>query len=473
MRGKLLPRQGHSRLRGRKQGDFRDADQPRGGVFIQGQPHHHRGAAADHFQPGLRQRLAMLGSDGQGDLLLPLAHQRGGAQDDYLQGGEGNDFVDGGYGNDEIYGNDNNDTLRGYRGEDYLSGGDGRDKLWVDETWVYDGSGWWWNPNNWDRRIVASGRIDGTWFSEVVDPASVASLNIFTLGGNDRVVVSHDAGLPVMVDAGAGNDFVWICSGNASVHAGAGNDVVWTGAGNDFVDGGAGNDEIWTDGGRDTIVDMNGNNSVVSGGGADTITTGAGDDLIWSEGGSDIIDAGDGNNFVNSGGGADRVTTGSGDDWVELGGGDDVAILGSGNDTALGGVGNDALIGEAGDDDLRGGRGNDLLIGGIGSDQLRGGKDDDLLIAGSTIFDSDATAIDAIMSEWSRDAAYAARIMNLRNGTGSHLNGVALVAGATVIEDDDDDVLRGQHGQDWFFASQTNDQIRGREDDEEVDWWNI
>ncbi|GEM_PF-7057975 len=125
---------------------------------------------------------------------------------------------------------------------------------------------------------------------------------------------------------------------------------------------------------------------------------------------------------------------------------------GNGNDLLMGGYGNDILLGGAGDDVLIGGEGRDLLIGGFGSDQLLAQGGDDILIGGTTSFDGNMTALDAVMREWSRtDADYATRVGHLQGSPGG-LNGTTVLTKDTVFDDGVRDVLSGDAGQDWFFA---------------------
>ena len=124
---------------------------------------------------------------------------------------------------------------------------------------------------------------------------------------------------------------------------------------------------------------------------------------------------------------------------------------GAGNDLLKGGAGNDVLLGETGNDLLYGRDGRDLLIGGTGSDCLNGGAADDLLIAGTTNFDANILALDAVMTEWSRnDATYTQRIVHLDHGGG--LNGNYFLNNRTVHDDGFPDVLVGSSGRDLFFA---------------------
>jgi Ca2+-binding RTX toxin-like protein len=135
----------------------------------------------------------------------------------------------------------------------------------------------------------------------------------------------------------------------------------------------------------------------------------------------------------------------------------------------VGGAGNDVLVGNAVANALRGGDGRDLLIGGLGADTIGGGAGDDIVIGGYTAYDSNPTALDAVMREWTRTdldgrgalGSYTARIVHLRKGSG--LNGAYLLSSgkhhATVFNDAIADVLTGGDGFDWFFGDKNDDSI--------------
>src|SRR5205823_15095646 len=133
--------------------------------------------------------------------------------------------------------------------------------------------------------------------------------------------------------------------------------------------------------------------------------------------------------------------------------------------------------GGAGDDQLIGGNGPDLLIGGLGADQLVGNSGDDLLIAGTTAFDDNLAALDAIMAEWTSARSYAERVANLSGtGSGSRNNGETFltVGGptATVFDDGAVNQLQGASGMNWYFANMSGsvkDIIRGLNDWEIVE----
>jgi PKD repeat protein len=106
------------------------------------------------------------------------------------------------------------------------------------------------------------------------------------------------------------------------------------------------------------------------------------------------------------------------------------------------------LLGGDGNDQLNGGNGRDLLIGGDGADKLNGGAGEDILVGGMTAHDNNPAALAAISAEWNRpDASAEQRRQNLTNGGG--LNGSSVLAGASLIDDQDADDLQGNENQDW------------------------
>jgi Ca2+-binding RTX toxin-like protein len=131
----------------------------------------------------------------------------------------------------------------------------------------------------------------------------------------------------------------------------------------------------------------------------------------------------------------------------------DTLIGNAGNNVLNGGsAGNDILVGGAGNDALIAGAGRSLLIGGLGADTLLGGGADDILIGGTTDYDTNTSALLALMSEWQRtDADYTTRISHLRNGGGN--NGTFKLNSTTVHDDATADVLTGGAGKDWFWAN--------------------
>jgi Ca2+-binding RTX toxin-like protein len=204
----------------------------------------------------------------------------------------------------------------------------------------------------------------------------------------------------------------------------------WTGQGS--LDGGAGNDEV--------VATKSGDMSL-----SDTSLT-ASDGMSLELAGIDRASlTGDSENNVIDAAGFLGDTTLLGLD------GNDRLFGGSGNDVLDGGDGDDVIIGNAGSDQLTGGRDRDLLIGGADVDALDGGSGDDILIGGTTLYDSDRDALDAIMTEWSGDADYDARIERLMAGVGSEDQ--SRLDASTVFDDEAIDELLGGKDDDWFFNS--------------------
>lgn len=132
-----------------------------------------------------------------------------------------------------------------------------------------------------------------------------------------------------------------------------------------------------------------------------------------------------------------------------------VIFGGAGDDTidARGSSANNVLVGASGNDVLYGGSGRNLLIGGGGSDRLYAGGDGDILIGGTTDYDANLAALNAIMAEWGRtDLSYDQRIAHLDGSTPGGLNLAYFLNAATVHDDGGSDELVGARGLDWYFA---------------------
>src|SRR5207245_7905358 len=93
------------------------------------------------------------------------------------------------------------------------------------------------------------------------------------------------------------------------------------------------------------------------------------------------------------------------------------------------------------------------LVGGLGADVLHSDGGDDILIGGTTDYDSNLAALDAVMKEWGRtDADYSTRIKHLSGTLSGGLNGAYFLTASTVHDDAAIDTLYGDGGMDWFFA---------------------
>jgi hypothetical protein len=96
----------------------------------------------------------------------------------------------------------------------------------------------------------------------------------------------------------------------------------------------------------------------------------------------------------------------------------------------VGGSGDNILVGN-GNNVLKGGIGRDLLLSGGGKSTLQAGSGEAILIGAHYIFDTNLTALDAVLAEWSRPIAYPLRIHHLTVGGG--LNGPFVFNKATVV----------------------------------------
>jgi hypothetical protein len=132
-------------------------------------------------------------------------------------------------------------------------------------------------------------------------------------------------------------------------------------------------------------------------------------------------------------------------------------LLGGGGDNFIkGGGGPSVLVGGPVSDILVGALGRSIVIGGGGADILTA-RGDAVLISGSTTYDTNLIALDAILAEWSRtNASYQTRVNNLigpsAGGTAGGLNGPYYFNPITVSSDGAKNILVGGSGPDLFFA---------------------
>jgi Ca2+-binding RTX toxin-like protein len=173
------------------------------------------------------------------------------------------------------------------------------------------------------------------------------------------------------------------------------------------------------------------------------------------------------------------VMGGNGNDTVKVNPNVNQSVVvfgGNGNDSIKGGGGNDILIGGDGNDLLQGQDGRDILIGGDGQDSLVGQTDDDILVAGFSNYDTDLSALNSILAEWTSARSYGQRSANIigHNITigsttytfgGARSNASIFLTpydssspspSATVFDDGDVDVLTGNSGQDLFLFNADN-----------------
>jgi Ca2+-binding RTX toxin-like protein len=225
--------------------------------------------------------------------------------------------------------------------------------------------------------------------------ANTKAIQIFGLGGNDRLSLNETNGaLP-----------------RASLYGGNGNDTLIGAAAADFLFGQAGDDTLLGNGGNDFLFGGAGNDVLTGGAGNDQVFGQAGNDrMIWNPGdGSDLNEGGSGIDTVevNGGNGAEEFTLaangarvrfdrtnpapfsldiGTSENFVLNANGGEDTFSATGNLAALiqvtvdGGAGNDTINGSNGADTLLGGDGNDLIDGNQGNDVAMLGAGDDTFV---------------------------------------------------------------------------------------------
>jgi Ca2+-binding RTX toxin-like protein len=181
---------------------------------------------------------------------------------------------------------------------------------------------------------------------------------------------------------------------------------------------------------------------VYGGDGADRVNAGnsAAPVTVYGEAGNDLINGGSSNDVLDGGAGFDRIMGGFGHDQI---------FGGAENDIVDGREGNDLIVGGDGDDRLFGFTGNDVLIGGSGRDTIDGGAGEDLLIGGTTTYDVNLLALQAILAEWTAASSIATRRANLQTGLPG---GVRVALGDTVGDDGVHDCLHGGADNDWLLV---------------------
>lgn len=91
--------------------------------------------------------------------------------------------------------------------------------------------------------------------------------------GTGKDLISVGGGASNFVNAGSGNDTIYVYGKNNTVEGGAGNDKIISGSGADWLYGGNGNDTLWGNGGNDSLYGGAGKDTFIykPGDGTDTI----------------------------------------------------------------------------------------------------------------------------------------------------------------------------------------------------------
>jgi hypothetical protein len=125
-----------------------------------------------------------------------------------------------------------------------------------------------------------------------------------------------------------------------------------------------------------------------------------------------------------------------------------------------GSIGNDLMVGDANPNVLKGGTGRNVIIGGAGADTIFGGGGDNILIGGTTVYDTNFQALQAIMAEWTRtDLSFEQRLAHLisEGDNDGRLNGPYVLNNKTVFADGAPNAITGGDGLDWVFLDKKDD----------------
>ncbi len=125
---------------------------------------------------------------------------------------------------------------------------------------------------------------------------------------------------------------------------------------------------------------------------------------------------------------------------------------GSGGNTLTANRNGSILIGGAGNDTLVGGAGRSILIGEGGTDVINGKRGNALEIDGSTTFDGNFAALDAILAEWqSTSDSFKDRVNKIRAGV-SYGNGEMASFSSATVTANGTSTLTGGSGSNWFWV---------------------
>src|SRR5205823_2126124 len=115
------------------------------------------------------------------------------------------------------------------------------------------------------------------------------------------------------------------------------------------------------------------------------------------------------------------------------------------------------------------GKGRALIVGGTGADSFAADGAGDIEVGGTTSYDNNLAALNAIMAEWARtDVDYATRIAHLNGSLPGGNNGGTYLNTQTVQDDQATDYMYANWAAlDWFFAHTAGaslDQLNGLHD---------
>jgi len=205
------------------------------------------------------------------------------------------------------------------------------------------------------------------------------------LGADVLSVVDDGSGHGGFLHGNLGDDQISGSHADEILLGGQGSDLVVGSGGNDILIGNRGDDTVQ---GTGHLMGESGSDMLIS----QTTEAGRGDDLDGGEdadtlqgaAGTDTLAGGTGDDWVSDSGGLEnRLDGGSGNDVLEVTGGSATLMGGEGEDTLSGGDADEVMAdGGAGQDVLYGSTGADTLVAGDGGDTLEGGAGGDRLYGG-------------------------------------------------------------------------------------------
>ena len=168
-------------------------------------------------------------------------------------------------------------------------------------------------------------------------------------GAADRADAAAVTGTSLLLDGGAGNDYLLDGAGNDTISGGPGGDVWIAGGGSDVFAGGDGDDSVDYSG-RGAAVTIRLDGSAVSGQAGENDVVGGDVEGAFGGAGNDVIAGnGIGDRLIGNGGN-DSITGGAGEDRIEGSEGDDTIDSRDGRfDSIDCGAGTDTLLADAGD----------------------------------------------------------------------------------------------------------------------------
>ena len=136
--------------------------------------------------------------------------------------------------------------------------------------------------------ISVNGSFNGS--NPVTFPVSAVTEIVIQLGNSSDILISAgNINVPMIIDAGGGNDLITTGSGNDVIRGGAGVDIIYSEAGDDVILGGIGNDDLFGGAGNDVLIGGDGTDMLFGGSGRDFLIGSQDEDLLNSGNDDDIL----------------------------------------------------------------------------------------------------------------------------------------------------------------------------------------